>query len=641
MVHEVTFPEIQKYIPYLSKEEQEHFMREKNNQKDNKLNSQLEIISKIIESTSNPSEFLLFLLGKLLYNLSEWDKIEQKIKQYSYSLDFKYWLGIINFRQGKFAKAEEIFKELQESGDKFIKLEGTIGLARVAERKGEKNKARDLFKQVEDSINRELDQSKDTVFYDTLFRFAFGELWASRTDSNVEESKEKCIKYLELAKQYGNRLHIASFYMLLGILDKYQGDWESSRKHFNSARVLFRELGNIRGEITVVSNIADVDRMQGRIEDAQGRILSVLSYYQLWNDKRSEALVFFNLGQINAQKRRFKEAIEDFLKAKEILRGIDAKDENLNNALAELYIELKKWKEFSEIMGEIIEGKEKKEITQNPHIMYLYGKKEMQNLNLAKAQFYLDQALKVAGKKRMDHLGAKILVDILKVLMYDIGTKSNEQTLRECEKYIEDLRLFFRETKQEENFIFTLDEIEQYLKKIKKAKVPKEIRKLVLQTQKLIKELMDKIRYNIQGKELDVILPNQLIVLHRSGIPIKKYVREKLIVDDVLLFGGMVRAAKDIISEVFTSEIGKVMKMDYGESIKILAEFGEKETGIVMITTKDTFHQRRALHESVIELNEMEFPQQFHGELPEQTNQQIDKIIMKWFGKGYFEEKRE
>ncbi|MHA1258727.1 MAG: tetratricopeptide repeat protein [Candidatus Heimdallarchaeaceae archaeon] len=149
MVHEVTFPEIQKYIPYLSKEEQEHFMREKNNQKDNKLNSQLEIISKIIESTSNPSEFLLFLLGKLLYNLSEWDKIEQKIKQYSYSLDFKYWLGIINFRQGKFAKAEEIFKELQESGDKFIKLEGTIGLARVAERKGEKNKARDLFKQVE------------------------------------------------------------------------------------------------------------------------------------------------------------------------------------------------------------------------------------------------------------------------------------------------------------------------------------------------------------------------------------------------------------------------------------------------------------------------------------------------------------
>ncbi|MHA1258726.1 MAG: hypothetical protein ACTSRO_03645 [Candidatus Heimdallarchaeaceae archaeon] len=191
------------------------------------------------------------------------------------------------------------------------------------------------------------------MFYDTLFRFAFGELWASRTDSNVEESKEKCIKYLELAKQYGNRLHIASFYMLLGILDKYQGDWESSRKHFNSARVLFRELGNIRGEITVVSNIADVDRMQGRIEDAQGRILSVLSYYQLWNDKRSEALVFFNLGQINAQKRRFKEAIEDFLKAKEILRGIDAKDENLNNALAELYIELKKWKEFSEILHKI------------------------------------------------------------------------------------------------------------------------------------------------------------------------------------------------------------------------------------------------------------------------------------------------
>ncbi|MCK5410387.1 MAG: hypothetical protein KAJ30_08985, partial [Candidatus Heimdallarchaeota archaeon] len=185
-------------------------------------------------------------------------------------------------------------------------------------------------------------------------------------------------------------------------------------------------------------------------------------------------------------------------------------------------------------------------------------------------------------------------------------------------------------------FTHLLEEIENYNNKINQEKEKTKQRILVLEMQKTIKELADLIRYStLQGKEPDLVLPNQIVILHRSGIPIKRYVKSEKIVDDILLFGGMVRAAQDIVTEVFTKEAGKVMKIDYGEDIIILTEFGNKDTGIVVITSKDTFHQRRSLHEAVKELNRVILPQQFHGDIEVKKEEQIDNIINKWFGEGY------
>ena len=49
--------------------------------------------------------------------------------------------------------------------------------------------------------------------------------------------------------------------------------------------------------------------------------------------------------------------------------------------------------------------------------------------------------------------------------------------------------------------------------------------------------------------------------------------------------------------------------------------------------------QRKALHESVIELNKIEFPPQYYGEILESTEKEIDTIIRKLFGEGYQGEK--
>jgi hypothetical protein len=635
MEENIVFPEISHFINFLSSQERELYNKEKKAYQSDSLTTQYDVLRKILENTDSPSNMLLFIIGKVLFYLVEYDKIYElwNDNQSEYVL---FWLGLTEFRKGNFTEAERHFTKIVFSEDPLLKIEGKIGLARISGRKGNKKDASVLFKQVCNQLNEVKDDERKNLFLDAKFRGLFGELWAQRTERNVEEMIDQAKGLLKEAENYSDRIHIANIHMLLGIYHKYLGKWNIAKEHFEISRTNFRDLNNLRGEVAVLSNYSDVERMEGKLDSALGRLLSIISFYKQWDDKRSLAMVYSSLGLIYAQKRQFKTAIQEFTKSKLILKEIDATDEQVDFALAELLIEQKEWNGFNEIMTEILSRKTEKEVAQNPTLMFLYGKKEIQNLNLSKAKSYLRAALKLAGEKSLDHLGAKILIVSLQIILYNYISLPEEYSLIEASKFIEELRLFIEETQKETIFTHLIEEIENYNNKISQEKEKTKQRILVLEMQKTIKELADLIRYSTtQGKEPDLVLPNQLVILHRSGIPIKRYVKSEKIVDDILLFGGMVRAAQDIVTEVFTKEAGKVMKIDYGEEIIILAEFGDKDTGIVVITSKDTFHQRRSLHEAVKDLNSVVLPQQFHGDIEIKIEEQIDNIVNKWFGEGY------
>jgi len=639
MEENIVFPEIHHFINFLSPQEYELFEKEKKVYQINSLTAQYKVLRKILENTENPSNILLFIIGKVLYNLVEYDKIYELWDTYK-SVYTLFWLGLTEYKKGNFAEAERHFTKAVFSDDPLLKIEGKIGLARISDRKGNKKDASVLFKQVCNQLNEVKNDERKNLFLDAKFRGIYGELWVQRTDRNVEEMIEQAKGLLMEAENYADRIHIAEINMLLGIFYKYLGNWNIAKEHFEISRTNFRDLNNLRGEVAVLSNYSEVEMMEGKLESALGRLLSIISFYKQWDDKRSLAMVYSSLGQIYAQKRQFKTAIQEFTKSKSILKEINATDEHVDYALAELLIEQKEWNGFNEIMTEILKRMTKNEVAQNPTLMFLYGKKEIQHLNLSKAKSYLRTALKLAGEKSLDHLGAKILIVSLQIILYDYVSQPEEYSLIEASKFIEELRLFIEETQKETIFMYLIEEIDNYNNKISQEKEKPKQRTLVLEMQKVIKKLADLIRYStIIGKEPELVLPNQLVVLHRSGIPIKRYVRSERIVDDILLFGGMVRAAQDIVTEVFTKEVGKVMKIDYGEDIIILAEFGDKDTGIVMITSKDTFHQRRSLHEAVKDLNRVILPQQFHGDIEVKKEEQIDNIINKWFGEGYKGEK--
>ncbi|MCG3225158.1 MAG: hypothetical protein H7647_11875 [Candidatus Heimdallarchaeota archaeon] len=639
MEKNIVFPEIHYFINFLSSQEHEVYDKEKTIYQSNSLTIQQKVLRKILESTDNPSNILLFIMGKVLYHLVEYDKIYELWDNYEseYTL---FWLGLSEFKKGNFTKAEMYFTKIVFSDDPLLKIEGKIGLARISDRKGNKKDASVLFKQVFNQLNEVKDDERKNLFLDAKFRGLFSELWVQRTERNVEEMIKQAKGLLKEAESYTDRIHIAYIHMLLGIYHKYLGKWNIAKEHFKISRNNFRDLNSLIGEVAVISNYSDVERMEGKLDSALGRLLSVISFHKQWGDKRSLAIVYSSLGQIYAQKRQFKTAIQEFSKSKSILKEIDSTDEQVDFALAELLIEQKEWNGFNEIMAEILSRRTENEVAQNPTLMFLYGKKEIQHLNLSKAKSYLRAALKLSGEKSLDHLGAKILIVSLQIILYDYISQPEEYNLIEASKFIEELKLFIEETQKETIFIHLIEEIDDYNNKISQEKEKTKRRTLVLEMQKAIKELADLIRYStILAKEPELVLPNQIVVLHRSGIPIKRYAKSEKIVDDILLFGGMVRAAQDIVTEVFTKEAGKVMKIDYGEDIIILAEFGDKDTGIVVITSKDTFHQRRSLHEAVKDLNRVILPRQFHGDIEIKKEEQIDNTINRWFGEGYKGEK--
>ncbi|MHA1202949.1 MAG: tetratricopeptide repeat protein [Candidatus Heimdallarchaeaceae archaeon] len=639
MDNDLLFPEIRNYIDFWFLEERELFHQSKGECRKNDLEEQLKLTSIILSKTSEVSDILLFSLGKILYNLSLPDLLEEKLVEYKNNNYLILWQGFSISSEGEYEKAEIIFKNLLDNQDDLIRLSSKIGIARIKERRGEKREAISEFIQIREEIKILLQGERKPVFMDLYLNCIYGEQWSARTERNVEDSKNNCMEILSIAKDYGDRVHIAKFNALLGILEKYSGNWTLSKNYFEIAGSHFRELRDKGGEVSIISNLADVERMQGNFESAEKRLLSVLPLYEKWNDKRSIALVHSNLGEIYAQKRQIIASIKEFNLAKRILEEIGAKDELVDYSLAELYLEQKEMIEFNRVLGGLLEGKTTEEIEQNPHILYFFGKKEIVNLNISKGKKYLNQSLNVAVKKRMDHLSAKILIDLIQVILFTYLSNPKEEDLNFCSELLDDLKVYTIEKQPDTALKPIILDVDNNCKIIAKTNNIQERRRIVLETQKIIKELVDLIRYNIpRVTDTTIITPNQLIILHRSGIPLKRFRRDEKIVDDILLFGGMVRAAKDIISEIFTGEIGRVMKIDYGEDIVILAEFGYKETGTVMITRKDTFHQRRALHETVKELNKIEYPAKFHGEMNEKMEQEIDEIIFKWFGEGYLGE---
>ncbi len=636
----LVFPEISYYVDNWFQEEQKLFNQFKNERKNNSLEEQLQLVSLVLTKTKNNSDLILFALGKILYNLSLFDELEKELVKHKNNNYLFLWQGFSFTRKGEYDSAEIIFQDLIDEDDHLISLSSKIGLARIKDRRGKKTEAILFFNQIKEILTGLLVGNKKQIYLDVWLNCIYGELWSARTEKNVEDSKKSCLEKLHQAKEYGDRIHIAKLNNLLGVLEKYSGNWNNSKNYFELAGKYYSELGDKRGEASTFSNLADVERMQGNFNSAENRLQQIIPLYEKCDDKRSLAIAHSNLGDIYAQKRLIASSIDEFVLAKRILEEIGAKDDLVDYSLAELYIEQGKVVEFNQVLGGLIEGKTAKEIEQNPHILYFFGKKEIKNLNISKGKNYLNQSLKVAAKKSMDHLSAKILIDLIQVILFNYLSNQKEEDLYECVKFLDDLKLLTVDKQPDTSFKPILLDIDGYCKSISKTNNVLEKRRLVLEAQKIIKELVDLIRYNISPEQdTAVILPNQLIILHRSGIPLKKYLKKEKIVDDVLLFGGMVRAAKDIISEVFTSEIGKVMKIDYGEDIVILAEFGYKETGIVMITRKDTFHQRRALHESVKELNQITFPEKYHGEIKNSLEQAIDEVIFKWFGEGYLGEK--
>ena len=125
--------------------------------------------------------------------------------------------------------------------------------------------------------------------------------------------------------------------------------------------------------------------------------------------------------------------------------------------------------------------------------------------------------------------------------------------------------------------------------------------------------------------------PMALIILHRSGIPLRSYVILKRAVKDQLLFGGFITAIKDMLTELFEEQRSHMMVITYGNH-KIVIEAHPKGFSSVAISAFDSFSLRRKIHQLTENLAKLEIPKQFYGEISEDLSQVIDEEVKTLFG---------
>ncbi|MCG3256501.1 MAG: hypothetical protein KAU62_10460, partial [Candidatus Heimdallarchaeota archaeon] len=125
--------------------------------------------------------------------------------------------------------------------------------------------------------------------------------------------------------------------------------------------------------------------------------------------------------------------------------------------------------------------------------------------------------------------------------------------------------------------------------------------------------------------------PLALIILHRSGIPLRSYVILKRAVKDQLLFGGFIVAVRDMLTELFEEQKSKMLVITYGNH-KIIIEAHPKGFSSVAVSALDSFSLRRKIHQLTDKLSQIDIPKQFFGELSDEVSDAIDTKVQELFG---------
>ncbi|GAI10273.1 unnamed protein product, partial [marine sediment metagenome] len=141
------------------------------------------------------------------------------------------------------------------------------------------------------------------------------------------------------------------------------------------------------------------------------------------------------------------------------------------------------------------------------------------------------------------------------------------------------------------------------------------------------------LKYIYQSHQEVPSAPLALLVLHKSGIPLRSFIIRKRAVRDQLLFGGFIMAIKDMLTELFSEQKSHMMAISYG-NYKILIEADPNGVSSVLVSIRDSFVLRRKIRQLTMTLSKIEFPSQFVGELDKEIQDKIDEEVQRLFGQS-------
>ncbi len=673
----VGFPkEFAIYIPKMSSEEQNILKnQEKSFQIDDSLVKVRDYVIDLFPNLPKPSDFLVFALGKILFFNSDYDTLDALEEEFSYQ-GFALWKIRLLLRRGL---SEEAIKKASVIYNKegirlCFKLHSLRSIANGYLNLGNHEQCKIYLNELfEDSLTSpKLSAEDKPIINDILLEAHKDNFILNRFSDEKIKLENKISVALQIATDLGERNHLGSFYYLMALLQRDSGKIDDSIKYSNKAIALFKETGNESLLSATKGNLGTICVIQGKLDEAESIYLEILETFRNLEENRFTALSIKSLGNIDIERGNYEEAIEKYQEALNIVEKLNLKETYQYCILTELYLQTGRVSDFEILIKNLEE-----EIRGSPssiieaYILFLKGLNNVKKLNFGKASELFSKALRMADRQGRGELSAKILMNtlLLNINKYDVEKNIDELDLAihnishilpyfiESKLIKEQVALRLLEGKifaikqDYSNSFNSLQKARDLLQHHKNKHLMKMVDRYLedlsslenreeLSSYEWVNEPFRTDVYNLEDIGLRYmqkphvqieIAPLALIILHRSGIPLRSFVISKRTVKDQLLFGGFIVAIRDMLSELFEKQKSQVLVITYG-NYKIIIEAHPKGFSSVAISAHDSFSLRRKIHQLTDKMSKTEIPKQYYGDLSLELSTYIDKEVELLFG---------
>ena len=672
----VGFPrEFSIYLPILDKSEQEELTRY---QEDFRVEDSLVKLGKFlldfVENQKNPSANLLFSIGKILFSISDYSSLENFNKNSHYSI--KLWQIRILLEKGMNEVAIRLASEIKDIEDisPLFRLHAIRSIAYGYLNLGNYEQCRInlniLFEEAFTSQKLPTDQKQ--ILNDILLDGHADNFFLNRYVEEKIKLENKINLALQIATDLGERNHIAKFCYLLALLNRDSGKLDESLSMSEKAKSLFESTGNQLILTAVRGNIATLNSVTGNLDAAEKEFTELLNIFKDLEANRYLALTTKCLGDIAIERGQFDDAIKKYEEALKIIEKLNMKETYHYCTLAELYLQTNRLTDFEIFLNSIVE-----EIRTNPspiiesYVFLLKGMYSVKKLNYGQAVEEFSKALEIADRHGSGELSAKILMNLVLMQLENYDLEKDKKILGLTLNNLNDLIPYFSENKlvKEQVALYLLQGKilalqEDYTRSFNRLQQAKELasENNLPQLHNLIEGKIEQINLLFpieEVKEIDWVnepfrkditileevglrhmqksyvdfdaSPLALIILHRSGIPLRSYVILKRAVKDQLLFGGFIVAVRDMLTELFEEQKSQMLVITYGNH-KIIIEAHPKGFSSVAVSALDSFSLRRKIHQLTDKLSQIDIPKQFFGELSDEVSDAIDSEVQELFG---------
>ncbi|UJG40988.1 MAG: tetratricopeptide repeat protein [Candidatus Heimdallarchaeum aukensis] len=679
-----SFPrEYSHYIPLFTREEQDlinNFSSKVN--KDTSMGILKDILLDILDNLSSPSLYFLYSLGKVLFISSNYNLLEELNKKYK-SESLELWWGNALIRRTENDKVINLALKILNKNpeEKIIRLHCYALLANAYANMESENQYRHYMQELyHESIifHRDLDKEKIVINDILLFAHAI-DIWKERISAPLLKLENKIDVAFQIAKELGDRYHLGRLYNIRGVIYRYVGRISDSFEFINKAINYYKAVGARRGVAAAKANLATIYTIKNELDKAEKLLKESLSIFLEVGDYKNQSLIHSSLGEIAIAKGDYHSALELYEESVSILEQINAHELQVYCSLGELYYFLGNKEKMKIIMKFLQETDKKKEGFVYGYYNLFKALLEIDNMNYGKANEYLEKALSISDTRGTGFFSAKILLQLSLINIKQYDSFQEKEYLEKAKQYINDLEPFYEElnkTIEHVIILLVLSKIyavmEEYTKSfniLQKAKdrlnLSKKERKkdkyyhLIENRIKELEEIFSKAKtetsfqnetFQYEIKEMESISIRQiseyekelrtsilaLLIVHPSGIPLMNYtLKRSSQFRDELMFGGFIVAVKDMIEELFSNPMqSKVMVISYGNNKIIMEHSPKRNFSVIILSSKDSFILRRKIHRLTQNLQDIELPQQYIGELTPKTASRINEEVKNVFGEN-------